>query len=213
MKWEFFMGKTNKIWINGIVWNSYTNVDMNFLDGTKEDTTQVKHRFLRNCPLQHRKNMFTNWMIWGDQSTYVPWVYGLQVARKLKLSMSILTVHKIPNDYRYYSWWQLPPRNPRKIFPPFSNSFWDPHATFSCQKASWLKKNNKHSQPFSGIYRYWDVRLELNNEVTKYGEPIPSSEWIVFARWTHPTYKVSWTPNVDSVLIRPMCEWMTLFSS
>lgn len=33
------MGKTNKIWVNEIVWNSYTNVDMNFLDRTKEDTT------------------------------------------------------------------------------------------------------------------------------------------------------------------------------
>lgn len=39
MKWEFFMGNTNKIWVNGKVRNSYTNVDMNFLDGTKEDTT------------------------------------------------------------------------------------------------------------------------------------------------------------------------------
>ena len=29
----------------------------------------------------------------------------------------------------------------------------------------------------------------------------------------NPTYKVSWTPNVDSVLIGPLCEWMSLFSS
>ena len=35
------MGKTHNIWVTGIVWNSYTNVDTNFLEVnvTKEDTT------------------------------------------------------------------------------------------------------------------------------------------------------------------------------
>lgn len=193
MKWEFFMGNTNKIWVNGKVRNSYTNVDMNFLDGTKEDTTPktnvedrwhigsygtVPYNIERTCsPI--------GWFQEISLHMYPEYMVCKLLANSNYPCLSLLYTRFLTTIATIdYSWWQLPPRNPRKIFPPFSNSFWDPRATLSCQKTSWLKKKQPTFPTFQWYLQVLGCPAGTQpNEVSKYGEPIPSSEWNHFARW------------------------------